>query len=236
MKAIILAAGMSTRMMPLTENIPKPLLHIGSKTLLQYKIDSLKECGFNDCDIIIVAGYFYEKILDSFPRFIIINNPLYKTRNNLYSLWLCREHTKSGFILTNGDTIHCKEIFSKALCSSHESFITIDSLIKDPHDLSALVDDDGKLIRVEFNLEKEKILGKSVQFTKFSARDAAVFMRYIEDCFSREEFHKGANIMGSELVSRMNFRTLDIFGLPWIEVDTPQDLEEADQVVKNGNF
>ncbi len=236
MKAIILAAGRGTRMQSFTRNIPKPLLQVGAKTILQYKVDSLRQAGFQDSDIVVVIGYLAEKIRNKFPTLTLIENPQYDTKNNLYSLWLAREYTKNNFILMNADTIHCKEIFAKAFSSDHESFVMVDSQIKEPQDLSVVIDNLGKVLLVDFKLNPEKIFGKSVQFTKFSRQDAAVFMCYIEDCFSREEFQRGANIMSSELLSKMNLMVIDIGGLPWAEIDTPEDLEAAQKLIENEHF
>ena len=60
MKAIILAAGMGTRLGKYTENLPKCMLNFNGKTLIQHQIDTLRECGITD--IIIVKGHVPEKI------------------------------------------------------------------------------------------------------------------------------------------------------------------------------
>lgn len=60
MKAIIMAAGRATRMLPLTKNMPKCLLKINGKTILQHQIDVLKKCGIKE--IVIITGHEAEKI------------------------------------------------------------------------------------------------------------------------------------------------------------------------------
>lgn len=62
MKALILAAGLGTRLRPLTETIPKPLLPIAGKPLLAYHLDSLSRCGITD--VLINTHYLHEKIED----------------------------------------------------------------------------------------------------------------------------------------------------------------------------
>ncbi len=60
MKAMILAAGHGTRMRPLTDNTPKPLLKVGGKALIVWHIEKLKRCGFED--IVINIAYLGEQI------------------------------------------------------------------------------------------------------------------------------------------------------------------------------
>lgn len=59
MKAIILAAGLGTRLRPMTENTPKALVQVNQKPLVEYQIEFLKERGIDD--IIIVVGYLKEQ-------------------------------------------------------------------------------------------------------------------------------------------------------------------------------
>ena len=59
MKAIILAAGLGTRLRPMTENTPKALVQVNQKPLVEYQIEYLKERGIDD--IIIVVGYLKEQ-------------------------------------------------------------------------------------------------------------------------------------------------------------------------------
>ena len=92
MKAIILAAGIASRLRPLTNDRPKCLLKIGDRSLLERTIDALLENNIRE--IIIVTGYLHE-MLESFvqtryPSLSVkfIHNELYATTNNIYSLWL----------------------------------------------------------------------------------------------------------------------------------------------------
>ncbi|MDH5547265.1 MAG: nucleotidyltransferase family protein [Gammaproteobacteria bacterium] len=62
MKAMILAAGRGERMRPLTDNIPKPMLELGGKTLIEYHLDSLKEAGVSE--FVINLAYLGEKIVE----------------------------------------------------------------------------------------------------------------------------------------------------------------------------
>ena len=62
MKAVILAAGVSRRLYPLTYDMPKCLIKVGEKPIINHQLDSLKNSGIND--IIIVVGYHREILID----------------------------------------------------------------------------------------------------------------------------------------------------------------------------
>ena len=94
MKALILAAGMASRLRPLTDMRPKCLLQVGSCCLLQRTVDNLLDNGISR--IAVVTGYRAEMIRDfltaTYPQtdFTFIHNADYTTTNNIYSLWLAK--------------------------------------------------------------------------------------------------------------------------------------------------
>jgi len=95
MKAVILAAGIASRLRPLTDNTPKCLLKVGEKNILELSIENLLSNNLRE--IIIVTGYLENQIRDfmrvRFPQLNIsyIYNKFYSTTNNIYSLWLAKD-------------------------------------------------------------------------------------------------------------------------------------------------
>ena len=94
MKAVILAAGIASRLRPLTDNTPKCLLKAGKKSILELTLDNLIA---NDCkDIVIVTGYLEQQIRNFisayYPQLTVtyIYNEVYSSTNNIYSLWLAK--------------------------------------------------------------------------------------------------------------------------------------------------
>lgn len=104
-RAIIMAAGMGTRLSPVTLQTPKPLITVNGKRMIDTVIQALHENGI--FEIYIVAGYKKEQfyILEKeYPGVKIIENPYYNTCNNISSLYVAREHLKDVIIL-DGDQI-----------------------------------------------------------------------------------------------------------------------------------
>ena len=115
-KAIILAAGKSDRMMPLTADRPKCLLEVSGKPIIQYQIDGLRAAGVQD--ILMVVGYKKEKIIEALGegiRYRVYDD--FATTNNLHTLWSVAEELDRPCLITFADIICFPEVFKKAISS-----------------------------------------------------------------------------------------------------------------------
>lgn len=119
MKIIILAAGRGERLMPLTQNTPKPLIDIGNgRTLLEAQMLSIQQSGVIE-EVILVIGYLADQIEAKMRAYhergfkiSTIYNPFWKVSNNLLSLWLAREViSQNNVMITNGDNIFSPAVF-----------------------------------------------------------------------------------------------------------------------------
>ena len=107
--ALLLAAGTGSRLAPLTDLVPKCLVPVNEISILERLVDSLKEHGFNR--LVIVVGHR----ADSIRNFLgsraggveidYVTSPLYKTTNNIYSLWLARKVIEEPFLLIESDIV-----------------------------------------------------------------------------------------------------------------------------------
>lgn len=120
MKALILAAGMASRLRPLTANTPKCLLKIGERCLLQRSIDALIASGIDE--LVIVTGFLREKIesfvVSHYPNLKVtfIFNEVFDSTNNIYSLWLARKEVEGcDTLLLDSDLLYDPEIIKRIL-------------------------------------------------------------------------------------------------------------------------
>src|SRR4051812_12226878 len=118
MKAVILAAGIASRLRPLTDNTPKCLLKVGDKSILELTIDNIIENDINE--VIIVTGYLEQQIKDfvssNYPQVNVqyIYNNVYDSTNNIYSLWLAKDSVLGEeMLLMDSDIVFDKEIISR---------------------------------------------------------------------------------------------------------------------------
>ena len=119
MKAIILSSGIGKRLRPLTNKIPKSLIKLNGKTIIELQIDNLLK---NDIKNIIVTTGPYENIMINHLKeryedinFIFVNNPKYDSTNYIYSLWLTKDYIDDDILLLHGDLLFDEKLIKKLI-------------------------------------------------------------------------------------------------------------------------
>lgn len=99
MRAILLAAGMGTRLRPLTLDTPKSLIEVNKKPLLERQVEFLKEKGINE--IIVVTGYLNEKFeyLKEKYGVRLVYNDKYNVYNNVYTMYLVKDYLADSYVI-----------------------------------------------------------------------------------------------------------------------------------------
>ena len=243
MRAIIVAAGPGSRLKPYTDDRPKCLLDIGGRTILQRAIDALRQNGIEE--IAVVRGYRSELI--NYPDVIYYENPGYMENNILESLFCAEAEMDDGFIVSYADILYGGDIVAKLVSSSGDIALVVDIEWgrryrgRDQHPVA-----EAELVRVENGrvaaigkgvVAPEEAYGEFIGLARFSRSGAeairAAYNGILTECpdsrFQRSSSLKTAYLsdMFQELIDSGHVvKTVDIEG-GWIEIDTPQDLEEA---------
>ena len=174
MQAIILAAGMGKRLKELTQNNTKCMVKVNGITLIERllnQLDNLKSCKLER--IVIVTGYKGEKLRDYIKKLDVktsieyVNNPIYATTNNIYSLWLAKDY------LMLDDTL----LFESDL--SFEDSV-VEKLLENPYPSLALVSKyeswmDGTVVKLGENGEIDKF----IPGTEFRYEDAQSYNKTV---------------------------------------------------------
>ncbi|MBQ2701538.1 MAG: NTP transferase domain-containing protein [Clostridia bacterium] len=104
-RAIFIAAGFGSRLVPITLNTPKPLVRINGKRIIDGLIDACLEAGINE--IYIVRGYLaeqFDQLLYKYPMIKFLENPLYNEANNISSA-VCARHMLSNAYVFEADLL-----------------------------------------------------------------------------------------------------------------------------------
>ena len=132
MQAIMLAAGKGSRLGKYTKNNTKCMLEVYGKTLLERAVDALLLAGIKDFIIVLgykgenVKKYIREKELDKKINIIYVDNDVYDTTNNIYSLYLAKDYLiKDDTILLESDLIYDVSIVKKLVDSKYDSAAVI---------------------------------------------------------------------------------------------------------------
>lgn len=237
MKAIILSAGQGKRLLPLTEHLPKCLLQVQGKTILEWQLDTLLACGVTD--VTVVVGYQAEQVeavlRDKYRKTAIhtLLNAEFSTTDNLVSCWLARTEMQEDFLLLNGDTLFEPAIL-RQLLKEAQAPVTVTVNQKNGYDsddmkvsLAA-----GRLLRIGKDIPQAETDGESIGLLLFRGTGPKLFREGLEKAVADTSlvwrwFLSVVNAIAQE----EEVRTCLINGKAWCEIDYPADLECAQQIM-----
>ena len=153
MKAVILAAGVSRRLYPVTYEMPKCLIEVGAKSILDHQLEALQSSGI--IDIVMVVGYFRELIIShvetNFPGMnvdYVVNHHYFET-NTAYSLRLCKDQINGQtFILMNADVLYPKEVLIRVIHSNHDTSLAVEIKPCGREEVKVVEGDDNRLVAI----------------------------------------------------------------------------------------
>ena len=241
MRAIILSAGQGRRLLPLTRNLPKCLLSpCEGVSILELQLRVLATCGVSDATVVVGFGADeVERRIDELaPGGIEVEtlyNPFFESTDNLVTAWLAREKMGSDFLLLNGDTLFEPALLRRVL-SAPRSAATITTDRKrryDADDMKVSLDDGGRLLAVSKTLKPEEVDAEAIGMIRFNAEGGALFVEGLERAVRDRGTHGRyyLSVVSENAASGGEIDSVSIEGLWWQEVDSPEDLSEAQQIL-----
>lgn len=230
MQAIILAAGRGSRLKQSNKENPKALIQLDQTHLVEYQISILRYFGVND--ICIVVGYEGEIIRSVVgDQCHYIENTKYADTNSLYSLWLARNWVNDDLIVINSDVLAHPNIFWH-LAGNSGNTLVYDST-SDVDDESMKVELAGdKLRRISKSFAViENSKGESLGILKFKAAETTLLFREVEEALKTGGVNQWAPAAFDGFARENTITCIDIAGLPWVEIDYVEDLDNAKEKV-----
>ena len=235
MKALILAAGVGKR---LKANVPKILLKVGNKSLLERHYENLLNLGIKNIGIVI--GYKSNQ-LTNFIKKIDIKKNIKIFRNSRYKLGsivslVCAGkffHTKGDLIFMDGDVFYDKKVLKKLINSKKKNCLLIDRQFEKGEEPVKVciknnkIFDFGKIVNQDFDFQ-----GESVGFFKFSNKSSIKLLEVAKIIMKSNK-----NAMYEDVIQqiikkkKVHIDFENITSLPWVEIDFKKDLILAEKKI-----
>ncbi len=252
MKAIILAAGQGTRLKKYTQNLPKVILKVAGKTLIERQIVCYLEAGIQD--IIIIRGFAAEKI--TYKGISYYTNEDYAGTNMVESLMAAREEFDDDVVVSYSDIIFEKRLLQKMMENKADFLVAVDDEWKAYWNRRyGEIDFDTESLQISFdgaikslgreNPPLQEIDARYIGLLKFSCKGLEIITKLLETAKANNGYDKpwqqsgkpirqaymtdllNALIESGEKVQAVRFQH------GWLEFDTNEDYENVLQWIKD---
>ena len=242
MRAIIIAAGMGSRLEHHTEERPKCMVEIGGRSILSFVLHAFERNGVDD--IHVVRGYLSERLVVDGATYW--ENPDFQSNNILHSLFCAEPAMQGSFLTTYSDIVYGEQVVASLLSSPADVALIVDRqwhtayVGRDDHPPEqaelTVVDDDGRVLRVGKHVSpQENPLGEFIGLAMFSERGGQLLRETFHDLrgsvgdddpFQAAPMFRKAYL--TDILEEMIQRGIEVHAVPidggWREIDTVEDL------------
>ena len=243
-KALIIAAGLGSRLKEYTKNIPKCMLSFGGKTLLQRQLDAYKKNGIEN--ISLVKGYKKEKI--NYKNLKYFENLDFKNNNVLNSIFYAEEVINGNIIISYSDILFNSVVVKRALDANHDISIVVDIdwrgyyVGRKDHPISeadnVVFNSNNEVVKIgKINTGNEEIHGEFIGMVKLSNNGAQIFKQHfnrLKKIYWNKPFQRAKTFQKAYLTDFIQ-ELVDIgvkvhcviIESGWKEIDTIEDYKKA---------
>ena len=233
-----MAAGMAKRLRPLTDTMPKCLLKVGGRTLLERTVEAMRQAGISE--FVVVTGYRGDMIRDFLSAydeslsFTFLHNADYEHNNNIYSLWMAGEVVRGKDFLLMDSDIFCDPAAVVRIAQEPESALAVNRHECGEEEMKVVVDADMRITEISKTCRPEDAMGESVGIEKIAADYSEALYKELDQMIIEEKL---IDIFYERAFERLipqghTFRVVDTSSYYSYEIDTPEDYEH----VKNQVF
>lgn len=230
MRGIILAAGAGTRLNGGDAVRPKCLAPFGGTPLLELQLRALRSCGINE--IVIVVGFQAESVRRACgPGVRFVENSRFAETNSLYSLWLARPLLRDGFVVLNCDVLFHPAMLADLLDARHADA----ALVSYPEAGHPPFTDEemkvtvrrGLVVDMRKDLPAAETDAENVGIVKFSADSVPRLVAVMDEIVESGSGRDWAPRAFAAFAREGSLYAVGTRGLPWTEIDTPEDYRRA---------
>lgn len=229
---------MAKRLRPLTDERPKCLLTVGSRTLLQRTFDAMIAAGISE--FVVVTGYRGEMIrdflLNTYPSsltFHFLHNADYELNNNIYSLWMTRELVRGReFLLLDSDILFDPAIIQRML-QEPGTALALNRHELGEEEIKVIVDSNNQVVEISKVCSPSEAIGESVGIEKMEADYSVALFAELDRMIEGEGL---IDIFYERAFERLipqghSFHIVDTTDYFSIELDTVDDFNSARELI-----
>lgn len=231
MNAILLCAGLGSRLLPLTADRPKCLIEVGGRAILEHQVDALRCAGVTA--ITIIGGYRFERLAEfvaerwtgaDAPELLF--NPFFAISSSIASVWLARRLLDRPFCLLNGDTVYDPALVADGLARLQNGLnLFVEPIAAaEPDDMLVRLDGD-RVVAVAKDLSPRMAHHRSLGFLAWQGPGASAYRdalaAVIGEVEGPQSFH---HAVVDRLARERAVHAVAFEGGAWTEIDRPEDI------------
>ena len=229
---------MAKRLRPLTDTMPKCLLKVGGRTLLERTVEAMRQAGISE--FVVVTGYRADMIRDFLTAydeslsFTFLHNADYEHNNNIYSLWMAGEVVRGKDFLLMDSDIFCDPAAVVRIAQEPESALAVNRHECGEEEMKVVVDGDMRITEISKTCSPADAMGESVGIEKITADYSEALYKELDQMILEEKL---IDIFYERAFERLipqghTFRVVDTSSYFSYEIDTPEDYDHVkNQVV-----
>jgi choline kinase len=244
LKPVIIGAGRGRRLKHLTDDIPKTLVPIVGRPMLEHILSAFAAADFRRDQVIFICGYKAEVIQARYPEFSYVRNEDWPNNNILLSLLYAREHLANGFISSYADIVYKPEAVTSLMASDHDITLVCDTDWRRRYenrsehpesDAEKMRCDGDRIVELSRNIPSEDATGEFIGVLRMTPAGAARFLHHFDEARREygdtDPFHEGRTFAKAYLIDLL--AKMLAAGEPvhcvrmhggYMEIDTTQDV------------
>ncbi|MGN0520659.1 MAG: sugar phosphate nucleotidyltransferase [Candidatus Fimenecus sp.] len=232
-RAIFIAAGMGSRMMPLTLSCPKPLVRVNGVRIIDTLIDACIAADVEE--IIIVRGYLgecFNQLTDKYPNIKFVDNPHYKEYNNISSAYLVKDLIGGSYIFESDIYLVNRDLITKYQYESNYLGVPCE----ETPDWSFDTDENLKITDLH---KPGKNCHHMFGISYYDKPTGALFEKYVEEVFNNMlggKDHFWDDVLCHFYVDKANIHVRECSFRDIMEIDSFDELCEIDEQYRITNL
>ena len=247
MRPILIGAGRGSRLAHETIEVPKTLVPVMGRPMLEWILEALADAGFSRKDVVFICGYKADVLRARYPEFTYVVNPDWENNNILASLFYARHLMQDGFVSSYTDIIYRGAALKKAASSPHDKVLVCDTdwraryrgrTMHPESDAEKMRAEGERIVELSRTIASDEAAGEFIGVAKFSAEGARELAAAFDEARARfrpdDRYREGRTFARAYLIDLLqsmiekgaDFRRVDTHG-GYMELDTLEDLRLA---------